>query len=58
VITWRKFSSNPELGKERIQNCQKKLQHICVLLELRFQNRCGQRLVGILRGGKPGPVVA
>jgi metal-dependent amidase/aminoacylase/carboxypeptidase family protein len=58
VITWRRdFHQNPELGNREFKTAEK-LQHIRSL-GIEVQTGIAKTgVVGILRGGKPGPVVA
>ena len=54
VITWRRdFHQNPELGNREFKTAEKIAAH---LRSLGIEVQTG--VVGILKGGKPGPVVA
>ena len=59
MITWRRdFHQNPELSYEEVRTARIVAQH---LRSLRMEARTGVALtgvVGVLRGGRPGPVIA
>ncbi|CAG5002918.1 N-acetylcysteine deacetylase [Dyadobacter sp. CECT 9275] len=59
IITWRRhFHTNPELGNREFKTAEKVAAH---LKKLGFEVKTGiahTGVVGILKGGKPGPVVA
>jgi amidohydrolase len=59
VITWRRdFHQNPELGNREFKTAEKIAAHLRSL-GIEVQTGVGKTgVVGILRGGKPGPVVA
>ena len=59
VITWRRdFHQNPELGNREFKTAEKIAAHLHSL-GIEVQTGVGKTgVVGILRGGKPGPVVA
>ena len=59
VITWRRdFHQNPELGNREFKTAEKIAAHLHSL-SIEVQTGVGKTgVVGILRGGKPGPVVA
>ena len=59
VVAWRRdFHENPELGNREFKTAEKVAAH---LKKLGFEVKTGVAhtgVVGILKGGKPGPVVA
>lgn len=59
IITWRRdFHQNPELGNREVKTAEKVAAH---LKQLGFEVQTGVAhtgVVGLLKGGKPGPVVA
>jgi amidohydrolase len=59
MITWRRdFHQNPELSYEEVRTARIVAQH---LRSLRMEVRTGVAqtgVVGVLRGGRPGPVIA
>lgn len=59
IVTWRRdFHENPELGNREFKTAEKVAAH---LKSLGFEVKTGiahTGVVGILKGGKPGPVVA
>lgn len=59
MVAWRRdFHQNPELSYEEVRTARIVAQH---LRSLRFEVRTGVAqtgVVGILRGGRPGPVIA
>jgi amidohydrolase len=59
VITWRReIHQNPELGNRELQTSAKIAAHLHALgIEVKT-NVAKTGVVGILKGGKPGPVVA
>jgi amidohydrolase len=59
VITWRRdFHQNPELGNREFKTAEKIARHLRSL-GIEVQTGIAKTgVVGILRGGKPGPVVA
>jgi amidohydrolase len=59
VITWRRdFHQNPELGNREFKTAEKIAVHLRSL-GIEVQTGVGKTgVVGILKGGKPGPVVA
>lgn len=59
VITWRRdFHQNPELGNREFKTADKIAAHLRSL-GIEVQTGVGKTgVVGILKGGKPGPVVA
>ncbi len=59
VITWRRdFHQNPELGNREFKTAEKIAAHLRSL-GIEVQTGVGKTgVVGILKGGKPGPVVA
>lgn len=59
VITWRRdFHQNPELGNREFKTAEKVATHLRSL-GIEVQTGVGKTgVVGILKGGKPGPVVA
>ncbi len=59
VITWRRdFHQNPELGNREFKTAEKIAAHLRSL-GIEVQSGVGKTgVVGILKGGKPGPVVA
>lgn len=59
VITWRRdFHQNPELGNREFKTAEKIAAHLHTL-GIEVQTGVGKTgVVGILKGGKPGPVVA
>jgi amidohydrolase len=59
VITWRRdFHQNPELGNREFKTAEKIAKHLRSL-GIEVQTGVAKTgVVGILRGGKPGPVVA
>ncbi|PKH67708.1 amidohydrolase [Flavobacterium sp. ALD4] len=59
VITWRRnFHQNPELGNREFKTAEKIAAHLRSL-GIEVQTGVAKTgVVGILRGGKPGPVVA
>jgi metal-dependent amidase/aminoacylase/carboxypeptidase family protein len=59
VITWRRdFHQNPELGNREFKTAEKIATHLRSL-GIEVQTGIAKTgVVGILRGGKPGPVVA
>lgn len=58
VIDWRRnFHENPELSNREFNTSKKVAEHLKSLgIEVKLMAKTG--VVGILRGGKPGPVVA
>ena len=59
VITWRRdFHQNPELGNREFKTAEKIASHLRSL-GIEVQTGVAKTgVVGILKGGKPGPVVA
>ena len=59
VITWRRdFHQNPELGNREFKTSEKIAAHLRSL-GIEVQTGVGKTgVVGVLKGGKPGPVVA
>jgi amidohydrolase len=59
VVTWRRdFHQNPELGNREFKTAEKIATHLRSLgIEVQT-NVAKTGVVGILKGGKPGPVVA
>lgn len=59
VVTWRRdFHQNPELGNREFKTAEKVANHL-KSLGIEVQTGVGKTgVVGILKGGKPGPVVA
>ena len=59
VITWRRdFHQNPELGNREFKTAEKIAAHLRSL-GIEVQTGVAKTgVVGILKGGKPGPVVA
>lgn len=59
VVAWRRdFHQNPELGNREFKTAEKVANHL-KSLGMEVQTGVGKTgVVGILRGGKPGPVVA
>ena len=59
VVTWRRdFHQNPELGNREFRTSKVVAEHLQKLgLEVKT-NVAHTGVVGVLRGGKPGPVVA
>lgn len=59
VVAWRRdFHQNPELGNREFKTAEKIANHL-KLLGIEVQTGVGKTgVVGILKGGKPGPVVA
>lgn len=59
VVAWRRdFHQNPELSNREVRTAQKVAEHLKTL-GLEVQTGVGKTgVVGILKGGKPGPVVA
>ena len=59
VVAWRRdFHQNPELGNREFKTAEKVANHL-KSLGMEVQTGIGKTgVVGILRGGKPGPVVA
>jgi amidohydrolase len=59
VVTWRRdFHQNPELGNREFKTAEKIANHLR-LLGIEVQTNVAKTgVVGILKGGKPGPVVA
>jgi amidohydrolase len=59
VITWRRdFHQNPELGNRETRTSQKVAEHLKALgLEVRT-GIAHTGVVGVLKGGKPGPTIA
>ncbi|MFO0204213.1 MAG: amidohydrolase, partial [Alphaproteobacteria bacterium] len=59
MITWRRdFHQNPELSYEEVRTARVVAAH---LRSLRLEVRTGVAqtgVVGVLRGGRPGPVIA
>ena len=58
VITWRRdFHKNPELSNREFATSKKVVEHLKSLgIEVRVIAKTG--VVGVLKGGKPGPVIA
>ena len=58
VITWRRdFHKNPELSNREFTTSKKVVEHLKSLgIEIRVIAKTG--VVGVLKGGKPGPVIA
>lgn len=58
VITWRRdFHEHPELSNREFNTSKKVAEHLKSLgIEVKLMAKTG--VVGILKGGKPGPVVA
>ena len=58
VITWRRdFHKNPELSNREFATNKKVVEHLKSLgIEIRVIAKTG--VVGVLKGGKPGPVIA
>ena len=58
VITWRRdFHKNPELSNREFATSKKVVEHLKSLgIEIRVIAKTG--VVGVLKGGKPGPVIA
>ena len=59
VVAWRRdFHQHPELGNREVRTAQKVAEHLRALgLDVRT-GVAKTGVVGVLRGGKPGPVVA
>ena len=59
VVAWRRdFHQNPELGNREFKTAEKVANHL-KSLGIEVQTGVGKTgVVGILKGGKPGPVVA
>jgi amidohydrolase len=59
VVTWRRdFHQNPELGNREFKTAEKVANHL-KSLGIEVKTGVGKTgVVGILKGGKPGPVVA
>ncbi|MCU0252581.1 MAG: amidohydrolase [Vicinamibacterales bacterium] len=59
VITWRRdFHQNPELGNRETRTAQKVAEHLKALgLEVKT-GIAHTGVVGVLKGGKPGPTIA
>ncbi len=58
VIEWRRyFHQNPELSN-REYNTAKKIEAFLKQLGIETRTMAGTGVVGVLKGGKPGPVVA
>ena len=58
VITWRRdFHQHPELSNREFNTSKKIAEHLKALgIEVKLMAKTG--VVGILKGGKPGPVIA
>jgi metal-dependent amidase/aminoacylase/carboxypeptidase family protein len=57
VIDWRRdFHQHPELGNREFKTAEKIAAHLRSGIEV--QTGIAKTVVGILKGGKPGPVVA
>nr|WP_309914678.1 MULTISPECIES: amidohydrolase [unclassified Arcicella] len=59
VVTWRRdFHQNPELGNREFKTAEKVATHLRAL-GIEVKTGVGKTgVVGVLKGGKPGPVVA